>query len=747
MFRGLQTLVERNEALAASSAPAETLQRSFGVDQEQGRRNLSFLTDMASNLLAVFFNVFSQAPGESRGYVSECIGTYLRIMTPADIETTYAKVKDMLEQSLPQLPNARNRETGAGAIPPVAHTMLDLLIALVPFLNPAPGGTASQLFELTCEDKLLKCSDAGVQKKTYRILSRLVDGRRGEQVLRVPSASGAGAGRVGELLAKLADATGDVAPGAKRDRIGLLAALVPRIPADQLHYLPSIIPEAVLATKEANQGAREAAYELLVLMGHKMEGGGTIKRSLVEGAAEVPDTDAEMKDETEAIATVQEYITMVSAGLAGASPHMISASITALSRLIFEFKDSVPRETLDEMLATLVIFVASTNREIVKSALGFVKVAVVALPSSLVDTHLPTLVPALLGWSAEHKQHFKAKVRHLFERLIRRFGFERVASLTDEDNRKLINNIRKRKERARRKKAARDEEDESEDEENTKGGTSRGADAFEEVIYGSESDISSDDSDDGGNGAGGITSLAKRAAAARGGKSGAGAGASGGKARGRTGKGEEAYIMEDDDEPMDLLDRSAAAGRITRTNPAAQNNRRRKPGQEAAAFGLDEATGRMVIDDPETGSGPGANAGGAVGATIEDEDAQAGAGQAYLDKERGADGFTTRGKGGAVKFNKNNKRTREQEFEMELEQLQDEGPGGGSGAGAGAGGAAGKKDKKRKKTQASLGSEFKAKRAQGDVSKNGQSPYAYREFPSISRCAFYTLVLPCPTPA
>jgi ribosomal RNA-processing protein 12 len=37
-------------------------------------------------------------------------------------------------------------------------------------------------------------------------------------------------------------------------------------------------------------------------------------------------------------ANVEEYITMVAAGLAGTTPHMISASINALSRLIFEFK-------------------------------------------------------------------------------------------------------------------------------------------------------------------------------------------------------------------------------------------------------------------------------------------------------------------------------------------------------------------------------------------------------------------------
>lgn len=31
-------------------------------------------------------------------------------------------------------------------------------------------------------------------------------------------------------------------------------------------------------------------------------------------------------------------MTMVAAGLAGATPHMISATVTAISRLVFEFK-------------------------------------------------------------------------------------------------------------------------------------------------------------------------------------------------------------------------------------------------------------------------------------------------------------------------------------------------------------------------------------------------------------------------
>lgn len=43
-------------------------------------------------------------------------------------------------------------------------------------------------------------------------------------------------------------------------------------------------------------------------------------------------------------------MTMVAAGLAGATPHMISATITALSRLTFEFKCEHPNTFLTDYL-------------------------------------------------------------------------------------------------------------------------------------------------------------------------------------------------------------------------------------------------------------------------------------------------------------------------------------------------------------------------------------------------------------
>ena len=184
-----------------------------------------------------------------------------------------------------------------------------------------------------------------------------------------------------------------------------------------------------------------------------------------------------------------------------------------------------------EIFTTLLVFLTSANREIVKSVLGFVKLAIHTMPTELMRPHLKDLVPALLRWSHDHKNHFKAKVRHIFERMIRRFGWDDVyAHAQEEEARKVLLNIKKRKDRAKRKRANAAVEGDDDDVPKAKPAA---GDAFEDVLYGSESELEdSDEEDEPAQGA------AKR-----------------------KGKDAGARLRMDDDDPMDLL--SGAASRVT----------------------------------------------------------------------------------------------------------------------------------------------------------------------------------------
>jgi len=93
------------------------------------------------------------------------------------------------------------------------------------------------------------------------------------------------------------------------------------------------------------------------------------------------------------------------------------------------------------------------------------KLVIHTLPAELLRPHLKELVPALLNWSHDHRNHFKVKVQHIFERMMRRFGYEEIYECAeDNDAAKVIVNIKKRKDRAKRKKAMTKEDEEDGDE-------------------------------------------------------------------------------------------------------------------------------------------------------------------------------------------------------------------------------------------------------------------------------------------
>ena len=660
VLRGLQLLVERNQVLAASSGPSADLRRDFGLDQTDGKRNMEHLRSLAGQLLLALFNLVVELPAQVRGYVIETIGTLLHTLDQDGIKATLARVVGLLEQSLA---THRVERGGKGIpeanspryVPPVPHTMLDLLIAMVPFVDAAG---AKSLYALASSDALLASQDGGLQKKTYRILARLIDGTHGPAVARSDSAA-----LIGRLNAVTAQS------GAARDRLHLFGTLVPLVPSDQLHVLMTLTPEAVLGTKEANQGAREAAYELLVQMGNRMAAGGTIDRSAAiqgQGQSEpmlVP-------------ASANEYILMVAAGLAGASARMISASITALARLVYEFHTVLPAETLDELVATMAVYLESPNREIIKSALGFVKVAVVVLDATLVERLLPAIVPAVFGVRAEHKHHFKGRIRHLVERLIRRFGVAAVESLVDEDNKRLVTNIRKRKERARRRRAGAGTEEAPVPDSFRPAAGSGTVDAFEETLYGSASDTDDDGDDE---------STAPRRSGRR--------------------TEDDAYLVEDSEVPLDLLGDSAVGA--IQSGSARRRRPHREPGEEAKMFAVDDE-GRMRIDDEEAEEGDDDE---------DDEQGKAMEGKAYLERSQGVDGFTF--KRGSVKFNKNNKRTRAEERADDDDDEPMPAP-------------AARPKKQPKRRKEAVGAEFRSRRAGGDMTRGGVSPYAYVPLSSVA---------------
>ncbi|KAI0124879.1 NUC173 domain-containing protein [Xylariales sp. AK1849] len=603
--RALKALVESNRAVATIEAEDDLVLQGR-VTKDDAQKNLVYLGTFAGNLLAVLFNVYSQTLPQTRGPILQTINAYLSITPEKELVETFDRVSNMLATSLVEAAENQEKKKSPRPVdqmPSTGHTLMDLVITMSAYL---PRQSFAALFNIASL-VIVKDDDSQLQKKAYKLIPRLAESDIGKVALQE---------RFGELQTLLLSGAEKVSAPARRERILAITSMIPFIPEESLYFVPSVLSEVVIACKEQNERARASAFDLLVLMGQRLE---EMKGKMIKNS-KVPHMP---KDAPSVPASIEEYFTMVSAGLAGSTPHMISASITAITRILYEFRQSLSTEILTDLVQTMDLFLTSNNREIVKSVLGFVKVCIISLPTDLVLPRLPTLIPNLMIWGHEHKGHFRAKVKHIFERMVRRFGFDLVSKHCPEADRKLINNIRKTKERSKKKKeAAKAGGDDEDDEQADRKGRGRYESEYDQALYSSDDSDVSEDSDD--------EMLGKSK---------------------KNKKGGNAYIVEDEDEPLDLLDRKALAS-ISSTKPV----KLRKAGKTKAKTDMD---GKLILgqegDDDD--------------AMILDTPAEGGEANgvgAYVAAIRGKD-VARRGQRGRLKFS-NKHRNQDEDDEMDVDE-------------------------------------------------------------------------------
>ena len=589
--KSLLMLVESNrELLSSEIAEADIISRQR-LTKADAQLNLDYLSNFARNLLSVLFNVYEQTLPQYRGHILQCINAYLSITPANELSEIFNQVTTLLKDELvinklpTQAAKQSHKQSPSDRMPPKSHTLMDLIITISIYL---PRSTYPTLFSLASL-VLPESADPQIQKKAYKLLPRLAASPSGIDALEEHSP---------ELQALLLDTAASATPPSRHDRLSAINTVIQYLPTTDLHFIPSILPEVVVSTKEVNEKARSAAFDLLVHMAAKMSAGGTVIQSKIPHMS--PDCP-------QVQASLEEFFTMVSAGLVGSTPHMVSASITALTRILYEFHSQLPNATIEDMIDTTSLFLTSASREIVRSVLGFVKVGIVSLPQSLVQPRLGTLISGLMSWSHEHKAQFRSKVKHILERAVRRFGYDEINKHTPENDRKFLANIRKAKERAKRRKA----DGAAERQSHTKR-TGLHDSAYDAAIQSSSDegqDADSDVSDSNNNRDGG-----------------------------------RSYIMEDEDSPLDLLDRKAL-GNVLSLKPTRLQPLSKRRGK----FNID---GKLVIGtgDSDGEEDPMAIDFDGSGKTNNDKGPSLEEGiNAYVDAIKGRDAVQ-RGRGGRLKF-------------------------------------------------------------------------------------------------
>ena len=186
--------------------------------------------------------------------------------------------------------------------------------------------------------------------------------------------------------------------------------------------LTVLISEIVLALKEANKKTRGRAYDMLV--------------ELARASGDDP----------------HALVSILLAGLVGQTPHMMSATVMALARLVYEFAPQLS-PMLPHLIPAVLMLLRSKAREVIKATLGFCKVIAMRLPTEELGTYLSPLLEGILLWAADTKNRFKLKVRAIVEKLAKRCGFDAVAAHIPASDSRLLIHIRKERDRKRRGKS------------------------------------------------------------------------------------------------------------------------------------------------------------------------------------------------------------------------------------------------------------------------------------------------------
>ncbi|XP_054238177.1 RRP12-like protein isoform X2 [Indicator indicator] len=364
----------------------------------------------AKNFLPILFNVYSQ-PEESGGSsaqrrsVLDTVRAYLTVTDPQ-------MVCGFLQKASLKLTSPESTEFAR-------LSLLDLVVAMAPYADEQSLDSLYRTIQPSLQSK-----ERSMQKKAYRVL---------EEVCAAPHAPCQAFVRshLQDLQTALLESLKSAASPAKRPRLKCLFHIVKQLSAEHEPFITALVPEVILCTKEVSVGARKNAFLLLVEMGHAFIRFGPTPQE-----------------------AVQRFLLLVYAGLTG-SVTMISCTVLALTRLFFEFKDHMELSVVEQLLQNVCLLLASRTRDVVKAALGFLKVTLLLVDTKLLAKHIQAMLEALGNLSDDMRRHFRMKLRNLFTKFIRKFGFELVKGLLPAEYHKVLVNIRKAEARSRKQRALR----------------------------------------------------------------------------------------------------------------------------------------------------------------------------------------------------------------------------------------------------------------------------------------------------
>ncbi|XP_053617752.1 RRP12-like protein [Plodia interpunctella] len=346
--------------------------------------------------------------------------------------------------------------------------------------------------------------------------------------------------KIKKLLMTSLDKVADSSKAARLRCIEHLINSTPFLNAES-KLLKSAIAESVICTKDINSKCRQCAFNVINCVGDKLKN--------QEGGMEA-------------------FTSMLTSGLSAPLPRVVAASARAAAAALFHHSDHMRLDTVQTLLESVAGHMASSNREVVAAALGFLKVYAKVIHTDVLAGSLPLIFKTLSSMPDDCKRHSRLEIGYFLSRMIRKYGADTVEKLipsSDEVMLRRLRNIRKMENRKKRAKDGQtDQESDSDNDIQIKGASK----TLEDILKDSDSEMEFLDEDE-------PRSKVKKT-----------------KVKGRN----QAWIQDDPENIVDLADVSASR-KITATDPtqkktAAEVRQKKKDGGFRTA-----PDGRLIITD------------------------------------------------------------------------------------------------------------------------------------------------------
>ncbi|KAG7165273.1 RRP12-like protein [Homarus americanus] len=431
------------------------------------------------------------------------------------------------------------------------QAFLDLARAFLPYLD---SNLLQRLYEKV-SPLVRSAKDHREQKAAYRLLEELLGvGTEGGQDFIMKNLEG-----LSELLLK---SLASAAPSSRAPRLRSVRQVLLQLKTDMEEesrdaFLNQVVGECVMCCgKKMSVATRKAAFLLL------SEVGATIQKHRGCSGED----------------TVRHCLKLLMAGLVG-SPVLAANSVLAITALTYQYRDIISDDMIELLVQNMCVQLMASSREIVGSCLSFIKSSFIIFPVPVMSSYVDTIVKALCNMVPDCQRRFRLKTRDILDRLMRKFGADRIAALVPRGNTALQKRIRNLRKIAARKQRERDARKQSEDVSDDEDFTSRALPASLDEIL---AEIDTDNEEDEEEGA----TKSK------------GKGKGRGKQEGKK-KKKITWIKEDTENIVDLLDASAGQALVSKrpTLKAARDRGASKEDGSTSGFQVDKGTGKFIIKE------------------------------------------------------------------------------------------------------------------------------------------------------